>query len=71
MVLIGLGLNDLNYFYNRLPILYFIGIFICFGNVLLSIPEYIHIKMEEFQKKRLFGSENSMNINNGDKKNRW
>ena len=56
-VLIALGLNQFNFFFNLQPLLYYIGIMINIGNILLSIPNYIHNSLQTLQNKKVFGSE--------------
>lgn len=55
IIIISLGLNEMNWFYNRLPELYFIGILLGIGNILFSIPDYIHQSLQEAQRKKIFG----------------
>jgi hypothetical protein len=65
IIIITYSLNDLNWFYNKLPSFYLIIIFLNMGNIFLSIPHYFKDKLDEIKRKKVFGD---MNMIYGNKK---
>lgn len=57
MVIISLGLNNFNWFFTNQPYLYYLSLFLGFGNVLYSIPHYIHNKLEDIKNTKVYGKD--------------